>query len=95
MAEGSGETSPLASVIGFSILPLQQFRGALAERSGRQMLVTIRYAPGMVLFLRSVSTDGLTSLLLPFSGSSSQSPPASSVKRPAKLPPDRRPMLTP
>lgn len=68
MAEGSGETSPLASVIGFSILPLQKFRGALAERSGRQKLVTILYAAGMVLFLRGVSTDGLASLLLPLFG---------------------------
>lgn len=63
-----GEAGLLASVIGFSILPLQPFGGALAERSGRPMLVTVLCVIGMVLCLAGVSLGGPPWLLLPLFG---------------------------
>jgi predicted MFS family arabinose efflux permease len=63
-----GEAGLLASVVGFSILPLQPFGGALAERSGRPMLVTVLCVTGMVLCLAGVSLGGPAWLLLPLFG---------------------------
>ncbi len=62
------EAGLLASVIGFSILPLQPFGGALAERSGRPMLVTVLCVIGMVLCLAGVSLGGPSWVLLPLFG---------------------------
>ncbi|PTM49888.1 MFS transporter [Phreatobacter oligotrophus] len=60
-----GEAGLLASVIGFSILPLQPFGGALAERSSRPMLVTVLCVSGMALCLGGVSIGGPDWLFLP------------------------------
>lgn len=63
-----GEAGLLASAIGFSILPLQPFGGALAERSGRPMLVTVLCVAGMVTCLVGTSLGGPAWLLLPLFG---------------------------
>ncbi len=68
----------LASVIGFSILPLQPFGGALAERSGRPMLVTVLCVIGMVLCLAGVSLGGRPGCFCRCSAWSPQHPRASS-----------------
>lgn len=88
-----GEAGLLASVIGFSILPLQPFGGALAERSGRPMLVTVLCVIGMVLCLAGVSLGGRPSCFCRCSACSPQHPQASSLslqgrasrRRPAPL----------
>jgi predicted MFS family arabinose efflux permease len=62
------EAGMLASLIGFSILPLQPFGGALAERLGRPMLATVACIAGMVAALAATALGAPAWLTLPLFG---------------------------
>lgn len=62
------EAGALASLIGFSILPLQPFGGALAERLGRPMLATVVCIAGMVAALAATALGAPAWLTLPLFG---------------------------
>ena len=65
---GAAEAGALASLIGFSILPLQPFGGALAERLGRPMLVATLCILGMVAALLATAAGAPPWLTLPAFG---------------------------
>lgn len=62
------EAGALASLIGFSILPLQPMGGAIAERLGRPMLVTVLCILGMVGALVATAAGAPAWLTLPAFG---------------------------
>lgn len=62
------EAGALASLIGFSILPLQPMGGAIAERLGRPLLVTVLCILGMVAALVATSAGAPPWLTLPAFG---------------------------
>ncbi len=62
------EAGALASLIGFSILPLQPMGGAIAERLGRPMLVTVLCILGMVAALVATAAGAPPWLALPAFG---------------------------
>jgi predicted MFS family arabinose efflux permease len=62
------EAGALASLIGFSILPLQPLGGAIAERLGRPLLVTVLCVLGMVAALVATSAGAPPWLTLPAFG---------------------------
>lgn len=62
------EAGALASLIGFSILPLQPFGGAIAERLGRPMLATVLCIAGMVAGLAATALGAPAWLTLPLFG---------------------------
>ena len=62
------EAGALASLIGFSILPLQPMGGAIAERLGRPMLVTVLCILGMVAALVATAAGAPAWLTLPAFG---------------------------
>lgn len=70
VAEGASraEAGMLASLIGFSILPLQPFGGALAEKLGRPMLATVACIAGMVGALTATAMGAPAWLTLPLFG---------------------------
>lgn len=65
---GVAEAGALASLIGFSILPLQPMGGAIAERLGRPMLVTVLCILGMVVALVLTALGAPPWLTLPAFG---------------------------
>ena len=62
------EAGMLASLIGFSILPLQPMGGAIAERLGRPMLTTVLCILGMVAALTATAAGAPPWLTLPAFG---------------------------
>ncbi|MBR0680183.1 MFS transporter [Roseomonas eburnea] len=62
------EAGALASLIGFSILPLQPMGGAIAERLGRPLLVTVMCILGMVAALLATAAGAPPWLTLPAFG---------------------------
>ena len=62
------EAGALASLIGFSILPLQPWGGAIAERFGRPMLVCVLCLIGMVAALVATAAGAPAWLALPAFG---------------------------
>ncbi|NMJ43301.1 MFS transporter [Roseomonas sp. JC162] len=62
------EAGALASLIGFSILPLQPMGGAIAERLGRPMLVCVLCLLGMVGALAATAAGAPAWLTLPAFG---------------------------
>ena len=72
------EAGALASLIGFSILPLQPLGGAIAERLGRPVLVTVACVLGMVTALVAAAGGAPAWLTLPAFGALA-APPSSLI----------------